>query len=308
MSGHGHSGEDAADLPTGIASIAQLPRPGGASWDHLFLPPGTKERLVNHAIVSLLHRERLSRTRGAPQGLLLFVGPSGTGKSTTARGLAHAAAQELVEHGTTTLVEVDPHALPSDMLGQSQRNVVRLLARTLPDIASGSGFTVVVLDEVEAFATNRAAASFETNPADLHRATDAVLWGLDQLAAEHPRVLFVATTNFPEAVDAALLSRVDLLVPFALPDRELVIRIVRDCLEELAACWPTLGDLATSPGLVDRLGDLCSGLDGRRIRKLVVTALAIRNDVARDPARLAVADIVTAAEALAGSREHVGAT
>jgi pachytene checkpoint protein 2 len=296
--GHDHDHTAAADLPSGIARITKLPGNGSVSWDHLFLPDGLKERLLSFAVVALLHREKLSAARGAPQGLVLFSGPPGTGKTTAARGLASAAAEALAEHGVTALVEVDPHALPSDMLGQSQRNVIRLLSRSLPEVAAGSRFTVVLADEVEALATSRAAASFDTNPADLHRATDAVLWGLDHLAAQHPSLLVVATTNFPEAVDAAFLNRADLVVPFALPDAEQVTRIVRDCLDELAAVWPELGALAEAPGLADRVAARCLGLDGRRIRKLTTAALTTRPEVARDPRLLTEQDLETGAGTL----------
>jgi SpoVK/Ycf46/Vps4 family AAA+-type ATPase len=310
VSEHGHehgigpAGTHASgDLPAGIARIRKLPGDGAVSWDHLFLPSGLKERLRNFAVVALLHRDKLSPVRGAPQGLVLLTGPPGTGKTTAARGLANAAAEALAEHGVTTLVEVDPHALPSDLLGQSQRNVSKLLARTLPEVAAGSRFTVVLADEVEALATSRAAASFDTNPADLHRATDAVLWGLDHLASSHPSLMVVATTNFPAAVDAAFLNRADLVVPFAPPDAEQVARIVGDCLDELAAVWPELASLAATPGLADRLAVRCAGLDGRRIRKLTTAALTIRQEVAQDPRLLTEQDLEAAAETLSYPEE-----
>jgi len=38
------------------------------------------------------------------------------------------------------------------------------------------------------------------------------------VAAERPGVLFVTTTNFPQAIDKAFLSRADLVLHLALPD------------------------------------------------------------------------------------------
>jgi len=50
---------------------------------------------------------------------------------------------------TLAIVEIDPHAFPSQMLGESQRSVARLFERTLPDLARRGRPTVVLLDEVE---------------------------------------------------------------------------------------------------------------------------------------------------------------
>jgi AAA+ superfamily predicted ATPase len=52
----------------------------------------------------------------------------------------------------------------------------------------------------------------------VHRATDAVLLGIDEIAKKLPSVLFVTTTNFIEPVDEAFLSRADLVMRFALPN------------------------------------------------------------------------------------------
>lgn len=288
--------------PDGVARVATLPSDDfDDHWDSLILPAGVKERLVNHAVFSLLHRASLRATRTALQGLLLFSGPPGTGKTTAARGLAQAAARELADRGSTGYVEVDPHALPSELLGESQRRTARLLDRTLPELAETHAFTVVVIDEVEAFAASRTHASFETNPVDVHRATDAVLTGLDTLAARHPRVLLVATTNVPGAVDEALVSRADLVVPFTTPTTAEAAEIVRDTLLDLARTWPTLAPLADDTVTLGRIGDRCDGMDGRRIRKTVVSALTADPATSRDPSRLRLDQVLAAVAARTSS-------
>jgi AAA+ superfamily predicted ATPase len=232
----------------------------------------------------------------APHGLVVLAGPPGTGKTTLAQGLAQAAARTLAPHGSTTLVEVDPHAFPSELLGESQRAVSRLFRETLPELAARRPHTLVLVDEVEALAVRRHSASFDTNPVDVHRATDAVLSGLDVLRAQRPGTLLVVTTNFAEAVDDAFLSRADLVVHTELPDESVVPRIVADSLLGLAAQWTELRPLAEDLALHQRMGKLLAGLDGRRIRKTVHGALALRLETAREPGRLSADDLITAAE------------
>lgn len=278
----------------GIAQVSVLPSDGDGGWSRLYLPRGVKERLFNQALFSLAHRERLDPVRVALHGLVVLSGPPGTGKTTAARALAQVVAQRLADQGATTLVVLDPHDLPGDLLGESQRNVARLLDRVLPEFAATRRFTIVLVDEVEALAVRRDLASFESNPADLHRATDALLSGFDTLAAAHPRLLVVATTNFPAAVDRALLSRADLIVEFPLPDREASVAILRDTLEELAGTWPALDALAGDEEGLRAVAARCAGLDGRRLRKLVLAACTLRTETALDPGLLTRDDLLAA--------------
>lgn len=282
-------------LPPGISSISVLPdHDRHRDWKHLFLPGGVKQRLLNQAVFSLLYRRELNTARVALQGLIVLSGPPGTGKTTAARGLANSVALALASRGGTTLIEIDPHAMPSDLLGESQRNVARLFAETIPEYAARRPFTIVMVDEVEAFAVRRSVASFETNPADLHRATDAVLTGFDQLTEALPNVFFVVTTNFPDAVDEALISRADMIVPFELPDLDARHLILRDTLDELGGRWNELRALRDDERLME-VAEACEGLDGRKLRKLVTTAFTYRDETAVDPSALTIDDLFGAA-------------
>ncbi|WP_255950662.1 AAA family ATPase [Streptomyces odontomachi] len=290
-------------LPHGVSGLHALPADHhDGPWDAVITPPGLKERLLATAVLVLRHGARLAGSAVAPHGLVVLAGPPGTGKSTLAQGLAQAAARTLAPHGATTLVEVDPHAFPSEMLGESQRAVSRLFHETLPELAARRPHTLVLLDEVESLAVRRRAASFDTNPVDVHRATDAVLSGLDALRAARPGTLLVVTTNFAEAVDDAFLSRADLVVRTTLPDETVVPQIVADSLRELAAQWPALRRLADDTAVHRRLSKHLTGLDGRRIRKAVHGSLARRLETARDPSTLTEADLLAAAEEAGAER------
>lgn len=274
----------------GLVAATELPDPAWLDrWERIFVAPGVKDRLLNHALFLLLHRARLSPVGLPAHGLIVLAGPPGTGKTTLAGGLADQLARA-AEGGPLIFVTVDPHAFPSQMLGESQRSTARLFERTLPDLARRGRPIVVLLDEVEALAVSRSGASLETNPVDVHRSTDAVLAGIDHVAATCPNLLFVATTNYRQGVDEAFLSRADLIEEIGLPGPEAVEAILIDAVREVAP------GLDLGPEISLQLADACvaARYDARQVRKLVLRAATARRSLALRPDLLAVEDLLAA--------------
>jgi SpoVK/Ycf46/Vps4 family AAA+-type ATPase len=269
----------------GIVGLYDLPDADWADrWDRIVLPEDLKQRLRNYMLFSLRHRARLREVALPMHGLVVLAGPPGTGKTTLAGGLANVAAKDL--GGPLLFVDINPHAFPSQLLGESQRSVARLFERTLPDLARRGLPTVVLLDEVEALAVSRTGASLETNPVDVHRATDAVLSGVDHVASTCPNVTFVATTNHIAGVDAAFLSRADLVEEVGYPGAAAVRAILLDTLRELT-------DTRFDDAELDALASACaaSALDARQVRKLVLRAVCERHDLALEPSGITLADV-----------------
>lgn len=272
----------------GIAGLFELPDPAWETrWSRILLPAEVKDRLLNYMLFSLRHRGKIDQVGLPIHGLVVLAGPAGTGKTTLAGGLADQAARVL-DDGPLLFVDIDPHVFPSQLLGESQRAVARLFERTLPDIASRGRPTVVLLDEVEALAVNRSRASLETNPVDVHRATDAVLSGTDRVARTWPNVTFVATTNYPEGVDSAFMSRADLVEDIGVPKEEAIAAILGDTLLELT------GRDAAGDADLATLAHVCAedGMDARQVRKLVLRTVSSDRSLALDPAKLVPADLL----------------
>ena len=284
---------DKGDRP-GILSITELPNSDfGKFWDTIYLDESFRANLLAQAILNYTVRQKISSSVVPLHGLMILVGLPGTGKTSFAKGLANEVATVLGGKNFQ-FIEIEPHGLTSSAAGKTQREVKKLFADTIPELSEGK-YTIVLLDEVDTIATARTKMGLDANPIDLHRATDAILVQLDHIAVSNPNILFLATSNFPELIDEAFISRADFVSEFPIPPKAVCQKILEDCLSGLGDYYPKIKSILGHKKFKDCISKFV-GLDGRTIRKTVLNALAIEKNIALDPNKLEIEHLFSAAE------------
>ena len=262
-------------------------------WDSIHVEAELKESLLCQAMLNFTMRSRVSRAVIPLHGVILLTGKPGTGKTSLARGLASKTAG-MLDSKKLAYLEVEPHSLGSSALGKTQKAVTDLFGGTIAEHAQ-HGPTFVLLDEVETLIADRSKLSLEANPVDVHRATDAALVQLDYLGERYPNLLVVATSNFPQAIDSAFLSRSDMILEVPLPDKIACHQILTDTLKGLARTFSKVDGVARHRDLAE-VAEICVGMDGRQIRKMVAVACTFNRNTAADPNKLTITDLRRAAE------------
>lgn len=153
-------------------------------------------RLLTELVEENRSRSVLASHGLRPRQRLLFVGPSGTGKSAS----AHAIAAEL----SFPVATVSLAALTSSYLGETARNVeavVRFAERTS---------CVLLFDEFDAISAERGRG---VDHAELRRVVATVLQLLEQIDGDS---VLIATSNHAALLDDAVWRRFDEVAAFAL--------------------------------------------------------------------------------------------
>lgn len=220
----------------GGGSSVKVHRLAKVSREDVILPKATLATLDRNVAGFMAAREALKSMRFQARKGLLFYGPPGTGKTHT----IHYLASQLPNH-TTLLVTAEQVGL----IGEYFR-----LARFLQP-------SLMVIEDVDLIARERTEMRTPGEEVLLNR----LLNEMDGLQ-EDSEVLFILTTNRPDQIEPALVSRpgrIDQAIEFPLPDEE-----GRTKLAKLYA-----RDLQVQDGLTDLIVRRTKGVSAAFIKELM---------------------------------------
>jgi len=133
---------------------------------------------------------------------LFFVGPSGCGKTLAAKWLAGRLGLPIA------IVQLD--RVVSSYLGDSAKKL-----RDCFSAVENAGPSILFLDEIDGICSNRQGSRQDVQEGS--RTTSSLLQQLDQLP---PGQIVIAATNYPDAVDSALVRRLPTRLTFGLPSEQ----------------------------------------------------------------------------------------
>ncbi len=229
-----------------------------------------QEGKISKIVKAIEYRDYLRQIGLREIGKLLFVGPPGTGKTSTARALS--------ERLKLPFLEVKLSMTVSHLLGDTAKNVDKVF-----ELAKRLNPCILFIDEFDFVAKTRTSDEH----AALKRAVNTLLKCIDEISLVSDGVLLIGATNHPKLLDNAVWRRFDEIVMFPLPDkamrREILTKILASIEGEIDAA-----DIA-------RRTDGHSGSDLRLLLRE-----AVLNALTEDRTTLTHEDLVKAVDAFKG--------
>ena len=177
---------------------------------------GEQVKEIDKAAKALEHRDYLRDVGLYDIGKLLFVGPPGTGKTSTAMALSGKFG--------LPVVEVRLSMVTSQYLGETSKNIDKVF-----DLAKNLSPCILFIDEFDFVAKTRTSEEHGA----IKRAVNTLLKAIDDISLVEDGVLLIAATNHPQLLDYAAWRRFDKVVNFPLPDQEMRREIFKKVLAKI---------------------------------------------------------------------------
>ncbi|MDD4580606.1 MAG: ATP-binding protein, partial [Methanothrix sp.] len=194
-------------------------------------------------------------------GKLLFVGPPGTGKTSTARALS--------KWFSLPIVEVRLSMITSQYLGETSKNVDKVF-----ELAKRLAPCILLIDEFDFVAKTRTSDEHGA----MKRAVNSLLKAIDEISLVEHGVLLLAATNHPQLLDYAAWRRFDKVLNFPLPDMAMRRMILDKVLSRIDAEADTA-----------KLAEMTEGYSGSDLR--LVIREAVLNALLEDRKHLSQEDL-----------------
>ena len=236
------------------------------SLDDLVLT-NDQENELDKISKAIEHREYLANIGLREIGKLLFVGPPGTGKTSTAQALA----QDM----DLPFVEVKLSMITSQYLGETAKNVDKTF-----EVAKRLSPCILFIDEFDFVAKTRRSDEH----AALKRAVNTLLKSIDNVSLIEDDVLLIGATNHPDQLDDAAWRRFDEIINFPKPDSSMRADILSVITQQM--------DIDEfDPHLV---AEVTQGLTGSDLR--MVLREAVLEALTEDRTKLTQEDLLNAVE------------